>query len=128
MPAILKPPITLSDNSVEMSHLTADLKERIVKGWINFNGTGVIVIRDSFNVDSIVDNGTGDYTVNWDTDFANANYSIEGWCSSDSAAGGIILSGPDDGVLVGSTELHALDAGGAVRDVDYVCISAMGDQ
>ena len=31
---------------------------------MNFNGTGV-VIRDSFNVSSITDNGNGDYTVNF---------------------------------------------------------------
>jgi len=33
------------------------------RAWINFNGTGTIAIRDSGNVDSITDNGTGDYTV-----------------------------------------------------------------
>jgi len=33
------------------------------RAWINFNGTGTIAIRDSGNVTSITDNGTGDYTV-----------------------------------------------------------------
>ena len=42
------------------------------KGWINFNGIGTIAIRDSFNVASITDNGAGDYTITWDTDFASA--------------------------------------------------------
>ena len=39
-----------------------------VKAWVNFNGTGTVAIRASYNVSSITDNGTGDYTVN----FANA--------------------------------------------------------
>jgi hypothetical protein len=47
----------------------------IVKAWVNFNGTGTVAIRDSFNVSSITDNGTGDYTVNFTTAMANSNYS-----------------------------------------------------
>ncbi len=50
--------------------------QQVVKVWINFNGTGTIAIRDSYNVTSITDNGTGDYTVTIATDFANIDYSI----------------------------------------------------
>jgi len=46
------------------------------RAWVNFNGTGVVAIRASFNVTSITDNGTGDYTVNFTTAFADANYAI----------------------------------------------------
>ena len=46
-----------------------------VKAWVNFDGTGTPAIRGSFNVSSITDNGTGDYTVNFTTAMANANYS-----------------------------------------------------
>jgi hypothetical protein len=48
----------------------------IAKAWVNFNGTGTVAIRDSFNVSSITDNGTGNYTVNFTTAMPNANYSI----------------------------------------------------
>lgn len=44
------------------------------RAWVNFNGTGTIAIRDSFNVSSITDNGTGAYTVNFSTSMANSNY------------------------------------------------------
>jgi hypothetical protein len=47
----------------------------IAKAWVNFDGTGTVAIRDSFNVSSITDNGTGDYTVNFTTALPNANYS-----------------------------------------------------
>lgn len=50
----------------------------IAKAWVNFNGTGTVAIRDSFNVSSITDNGTGDYTVNFTTAMPNANYSVSG--------------------------------------------------
>jgi hypothetical protein len=46
------------------------------KAWVNFNGTGTVAIRDSFNVSSITDNGTGDYTINFTTAMPNANYSV----------------------------------------------------
>jgi hypothetical protein len=53
----------------------------IAKAWVNFNGTGTVAIRDSFNVSSITDNGTGDYTVNFTTAMPNANYSCIGTCN-----------------------------------------------
>jgi hypothetical protein len=52
--------------------------------WVNFNGTGTVAIRASYNVSSITDNGTGDYTVNFTTALSDANYSATGfaWASS----------------------------------------------
>lgn len=44
------------------------------RAWVNFNGTGTVAIRASGNVTSITDNGTGDYTVNFTTAMADANY------------------------------------------------------
>lgn len=46
-----------------------------VQAWVNFNGTGTVAIRASFNVSSITDNGTGDYTVNFTNALVDANYS-----------------------------------------------------
>ena len=48
----------------------------IAKAWVNFNGTGTVAIRSSFNVSSITDNGTGDYTINFTTAMPNANYAV----------------------------------------------------
>ena len=47
----------------------------LAKAWVNFNGTGTVAIRQAFNVSSITDNGTGDYTVNFTTALSDANYS-----------------------------------------------------
>jgi len=44
------------------------------KAWINWNGTGTIAIRDSFNVSSITDNGTGDTTISYTTAIDSVNY------------------------------------------------------
>ena len=55
------------------------------KAWVNFNGTGTVAIRASYNVSSITDNGTGDYTVNFTTAMPDANYVLTGsadWSSA----------------------------------------------
>ena len=49
---------------------------RFARTWCRFNGTGTVSIEDSFNVSSITDNGTGNYTVNFSNNFANSNYSF----------------------------------------------------
>jgi hypothetical protein len=60
--------LTFPDTSTQSSG------KQVCKAWVNFNGTGTPAIRDSFNVSSITDNGTGDYTINFTNAMANANY------------------------------------------------------
>ena len=48
----------------------------IAKAWVNFDGTGTPTIRSSFNVSSITDNGTGDYTLNFTTAMPNTTYTF----------------------------------------------------
>jgi len=50
------------------------------KAWVNFNGTGTVAVRASFNVSSITDNGVGDYTVNFSTAMPDANIIVVGTC------------------------------------------------
>ena len=45
------------------------------KAWVNFNGTGTVAIRESGNVSSITDVGSGDYFVNFATAMTDVNYS-----------------------------------------------------
>ena len=66
----------IAANAVTAAKLGADEASGLAKAWVNFNGTGTVAIRASFNVSSITDNGTGDYTVNFTTAFADANYSV----------------------------------------------------
>jgi len=46
------------------------------KAWFNFNGTGSMVINDSFNMSSVTDNAQGDYTPAMSTALGNANYAV----------------------------------------------------
>jgi hypothetical protein len=44
------------------------------KAWVNFNGTGTVAIRADYNVTSITDNGTADYTINFTNALTDNNY------------------------------------------------------
>ena len=57
------------------------------RAWVNFNGTGTVAIRASFNVSSITDNGVGDYTVNFTTAMPDVNYAVSGCGGPDVATG-----------------------------------------
>ena len=46
------------------------------RAWVNFKGTGTVSIRESGNVSSVTDLGTGDYRVNFSTAMTDADYSI----------------------------------------------------
>jgi hypothetical protein len=48
------------------------------KAWVNFDGTGTVAIRDSYNVSSITDETTGVYTINFTNSLPSANYAITG--------------------------------------------------
>jgi hypothetical protein len=63
----------------------------LCRAWVNFNGTGTVAIRASFNVSSITDNGTGDYTVNFTTAMPDANYSTVGTAQQVNSSGSVVL-------------------------------------
>ena len=39
-------------------------KQTTIKAWVNFDGTGTIGARDSYNLSSLTDGGTGKYDIN----------------------------------------------------------------
>ena len=52
----------------------ADVVNGSARAWVNFNGTGTVAIQASYNVSSITDNGTANYTVNFTNAMADDNY------------------------------------------------------
>jgi hypothetical protein len=68
----------LAANAVTTPKLGTNEASGLAKAWVNFNGTSTVAIRASYNVSSITDNGTGDYTVNFATAMVDANYALSG--------------------------------------------------
>jgi len=87
-----------SDGSTTTQPSIPALDQRMAKAWVNFNGTGTVAIRDSYNVSSITDNGTGDYSVTFTNAMSNSNYSVSGTAhrsGGDNNAGMCIHGGSD---------------------------------
>ena len=120
---------TLKDASGNNSIATSFVAQGSAKAWLSLNGTATFdssdtEIRDSFNVDSTVDNGTGDYTLSFTSSMNNANYSA------------ICFAGVKN-VLTAQERLHTISAssyrvemnedGSNFGDSSYVMVAIHGD-
>jgi len=73
------PVVSASANSMTIrgeGTAQTSIQQGLAKSWVNFNGTGTIAARDSLNVGSLTDNGTGDYTVNLTNNMNNDDYAV----------------------------------------------------
>ena len=73
---------TIQDTSGGNASTSEQINQGRAKAWISFDGEGTIAINDSFNISSIADNATGEYTLTLSTAMSNANYSIVLGCKS----------------------------------------------
>jgi hypothetical protein len=100
------------------------------KAWVNFNGQNTVAIRASYNVSSITDNGTGDYTVNMTNAMQDTNYSV----NINATNPGTWLSGVSPFIATGSVTdapptttafrfVIVNSAPSALQDAKYVCVS-----
>ena len=79
------------------------------RAWVNFNGTGTVAIRASFNVSSITDNGVGQYAANLTTAMPDANYCVTGASSTNGTTNGVILAAGNTGNTTTSVQALVLD-------------------
>jgi hypothetical protein len=98
------------------------------KAWWNFNGTGTIALRASYNVASLTDNGVGDYTIVFTTVLSSANYAVAytganggNAIVSDAAAASSLLAG-------GARQVTRQCTTGTLTDADLVSGVVYGDQ
>jgi len=95
-------------------------QESLIKGWIQMDqiaGT----ITNSFNVSSITDHGAGDFSIIWDTNFANAAYACVATSQTKDFAT-IISMG------VGDVRVKSIKDDGSATDRAIFCVIAIGDQ
>jgi hypothetical protein len=98
----------------------------LCRAWVNFNGTGTVAIRASYNVSSITDNGTGDYTVNFTTAMVDANYALSVSAKEDdsgTAAGSIFGYVNRFAQTTSAVRVSSRTGGGTVLDVVQVSVS-----
>jgi hypothetical protein len=97
------------------------LSSQLAKAWVNFNGTGTVAIRDSYNVSSITDGGTGDFTVNFSTALNNANYCALG--SSRAVFGTRCTIVAFSNYTTTSVRLGTVNLTNQLQDEDTNCVS-----
>tara|TARA_Y100001938_G_scaffold8645_1_gene10541 strand:+ start:533 stop:1000 length:468 start_codon:yes stop_codon:yes gene_type:complete len=52
---------------------TTNLQQGLAKAWINFKATDTVSNRNSHNVSTLTDNGTGDFSISYSSNMANIN-------------------------------------------------------
>ena len=112
----------MSTIKVDTIKNTSNVEVFTVKAWGNFDGTGSPSVRASGNVSSLVDVGTGYYTVNFTTAMTDANFSV---CSSgrDSTSTTLPLTSSAVTFSTTSTTLRFLTNANADRDSDIVSVA-----
>lgn len=101
----------------------SSLERKALRAFVNFNGSGVVSIRGSYNVSSITDNGVGTFVVNFSVVMPDANYVFSGNADSPGAANG--AAGSDAAVFgTAGFALSTVNPGATARG-DYTVITAM---
>jgi hypothetical protein len=93
--------VALANSVLEFTMDGRGLSQFTAKAWCCFNGTGTLAVKDSHNVSSVSDIGTGAYNVNWDVNMTNANYS--GWANCPKPAGSASTSNSSNGGMMGES-------------------------
>ena len=120
---------------------TGETAGRAVSGvaaaWVNFDGTGTVAIRDSMNVASITDQGTGAYDANFSSNMANDDYVTTGFANAQSvvddfhsdafSALGTSLS-PMTGATTSNTSIGSYTVSVGYTDSKLAYVVVHGDQ
>lgn len=94
--------------------------------WVNFNGTGTVAIRSAYNVSSITDNGTGDYTVNFTNALSDANYAVN--MSGGSISGANVFGLGSSAPTTSAIRIISFGYNGAsLTDATYAYVSVFGN-
>lgn len=119
----------IADSAVTYGKLSTSATEannvakRTAKAWVNFNGTGTVAIRSSFNVSSITDHGVGDYSVNFSTAFADSNYAATIGFEQADAVSSTLAAGIKT-MSASAVRIKSERSNGADEDLNFVCLSA----
>ena len=105
----------------------SQLSNGICKAWCNVAAQDQTPsIRDDYNVDTIGDNGNGDYTVNFTSNFSNANYAVMGNCWQPNSDGNsdhfLVLARQSSDSDILSTSMCRMDVGPSHEDMDFAVV------
>ena len=100
------------------------------KVWVNFNGTSTgAAAGDSFNLTSMTDNGTGDYTLTFALDMVNALYSATATGYKPSASHGFITNNNGNFFASDTLRIETVEDDGGHKQTEFTqsCVTIHGD-
>ena len=118
---------TLTDASSNNSIAMSVVFNGTSKAWANLNGTGTIALRDSYNVASITDDGTGDYDFTYTNAMGNVNYSIQMGNSFTSTSAWANLDSGGEVPTTAFWNMNIFDRNGSAQDATYAYFGIDGD-
>ena len=107
---------------------TTNLQQGLAKAWVQFNGHS-FGIQDSFNLSSMDDNGTGDYTVNILNDMSNNDYSMTATGYKPSASFGFITNNNEGFITTAYARIETVEHDGGHKQTEFYvsCVTFHGD-
>ena len=81
------------------------------RAWVNFDATGTPSIRDSGNVSSITDHGTGDFSMNFTTALEDNDYAVSGSIGNDGPTTNTTAFNLNGSLATGSFRVHTASNG-----------------
>ena len=124
------PVVSASANSMTIrgeGSAQTSIQGGLTKAWVNLNGAGTIAIRDSLNVTSCTDDGTGQYTVTIANNMADTNYATTSGMARSGLSSCSFLA---DGSWAATTGSHACicaNNSNSTIDVYAMLASFLGD-
>ena len=106
----------------EGNSTTTNLQQGLCKFWIQFNGTSTVATRDSFNLASLTDNATGDYTHTFTNAFSNNDYAAIGMAAGSTHSGFYNADNTNT-----TTFRQLIRASGTDTDTDPIALQIAGD-
>jgi len=96
------------------------------KAWVNFDGTGTVAVRNSYNVSSLTDVSAGTYNVNFSSSMTAADYAISGVTAPVAAQDlDFYTDGPQN--TASYARVYNSQPGIASVDAGYMLLSIHGD-
>lgn len=99
--------------------MTGSAPAYVARTWGVIDGTGTPALKQGGNVASIIDNGTGDYTIAFTTALPSANYAFVATANSDCYVTAVTKS-------VGSVRFKVVNAAGVATDVTDISFALIG--
>jgi len=120
----------VATNVTDIAAKLTGVTDQLCKAWVNFDGTtnvgGKCTMRDSYNVDDVDDNGTGDYTINFTNNMSNANYSPSGVCGSPGVTDGYLSDNSTTAKTTSAFRFNTLSHTGAANNMSNVSVQIFG--